>query len=158
MALAADPRLQLPAFDQLQQLATRSTNVSIGAWPLGIAAEIIGQDESTDPELRQLLRGLKGIYVRSYEFAADNMYPSADVEAVREQLSATGWSPLAQIRSHRDAERVDVYVCMSHEKITGLAVVASDRRRFTIVNVVGSIDPAKLGKLGERFGVPDLGG
>ena len=39
-------------------------------------------------------------------------------------------------------------------KILGLAVIASEPREFTIVNIVGSIDIDKLAKLEGQFGIP----
>lgn len=155
MALAAGPQLRLPAFDQLQRIATDSVNVSIGPWPLGIAAAMLDGKDARDAQLQELLRGVKAIYVRSFEFASDNRYSQADLAVVREQLSASEWRPLAQIHSHPD-ESVDVYVCMANEKVSGLAVVASGPRELTIINVVGSIDPQKLAVLEHRFGLPNL--
>ncbi|TLY76556.1 MAG: DUF4252 domain-containing protein [Gammaproteobacteria bacterium] len=103
MACAAGPQLKLPEFEHLREVATQSVNVSIGGWPLGLAAWVADSDNDPDAaEFRELLHGLKGIYIRSYEFASDNMYPSEDVDTVRAQLSAPDWSPVAQIRSgHR---------------------------------------------------------
>ena len=156
MAWADGPQLKLPAFDHLQRVATNAVNISIGPWPLGIAARLLDDNDPGDAEFQQLLRGLRAIHIRSYEFASDNMYSTADVDAVREQLSSSGWNPLAQIRSHRDDERVDVYVCTTHDRVSGLALVASGRRKFTIVNVVGSIDLQKLATLEDRFGLRGL--
>ena len=157
IALAAGPQLKLPEFAHLRQVATESVTVSIGAWPLGLVGRLVASDtDPEDAEFKELLQGLKGIYIRSYEFASDNVYPSTDVEAVRAQLSAPDWSPLAQIRSRRDGEKLDIYVCMSHEKVSGLALLASGPREFTIINVVGSIDPQKLATLERRFGLPHL--
>lgn len=154
--MAEGPRLNLPAFDHLQRIATDSVNVTIGPWPLGMAAGMLDERDKQSAELHELLRGLKAVYVRSYEFACDNMYSKADVDAVREQLSSPGWNPLAQIHSQRDDENVNVYVCMANDKISGLAVVASAPRKFTIVNVVGSLDPHKLALLEDQIGLPDL--
>ncbi|MGH8137629.1 MAG: DUF4252 domain-containing protein [Steroidobacteraceae bacterium] len=156
MALAAGPQLRLPAFDQLQRIATDSVNVSIGPWPLGIAAAMLDGKDARDAQLQELLRGVKAIYVRSFEFASANRYSQADLDGIRAQFSASEWRPLAQIHSHRDDESVEVYVCMANEKVSGLAVVASGPRELTIVNVVGSIDPQKLAVLEDRFGLPNL--
>lgn len=159
MASAAGPQLKLPEFEHLRQVATESVNVSIGAWPLGLAAGLADSDNEPDAaEFGELLHGLKGIYIRSYEFASDNMYPNADVEAVRAQLSAPEWSPVAQVRSAREGEKVDISLCMSGEKISGLALVASSPRTFTIINVVGAIDLQKLATIERRFGVRRPGG
>jgi hypothetical protein len=156
MAWADGPQLKLPAFDHLQRVATHAVNISIGARPLRIAARLLDDNDPQDAEFQQLLRGLQAIHIRSYEFASDNMYSTADVDAVRKQLSSPGWNPLAQLRGHRDDERIDVYVCTTHQRVSGLAVVASGRREFTIVNVVGSIEPQKLATLADRFGLPQL--
>ncbi len=154
VAVAAGPQLKLPAFEQLRPVATESVSISIGPGPLGLAARLADfDDDPADAEFRELLHSVKAVYIRRYEFAADGMYPGADVEAVRAQLTAPDWSPLAQIRGRRDDEKVDIYVCMSNEQISGLALVASGRREFTIINVVGTIDPRKLPVLERRFGV-----
>ena len=42
------------------------------------------------------------------------------------------------------SEDVDVYVCIEDDKVQGLAVIASEPREFTIVNIVGSIDIDKI--------------
>lgn len=159
IALAGGPQLKLPQFESLRHAATDSVNVSIAGWPLGLVAGLADLDgDPQDAEFKELLRGLKGVYIRSYEFGSDFAYPSADVDAVRAQLSAPEWSPLAQVRSHRDGENVDIYVCMSNEKIAGLALIVSGPREFTIVNVVGSLDPQKLATLEKRFGLRHLAG
>ena len=40
--------------------------------------------------------------------------------------------------------------------VLGLALIASEPRQFTIVNIVGAIDLDKLHKLEGQFGVPKL--
>jgi hypothetical protein len=57
----------------------------------------------------------------------------------------------------RDArEDVDVYVRMVGDRIEGLAVVASEPREFTIVNIVGHIDIDKVAMLEGQFGIPKV--
>ena len=157
MALAAGPQLKLPAFEQLRGIATESVNISIGPGTLRLAAGLVDFDNDPgDVEFKQLLHSLKGIYIRSFEFTGDNLYPGDEIEAVRAQLSAPDWSPVAQLRSRPDGEKVDIFVCMSHEKVSGLVLLASGRREFTIINVVGSIDLQQLATVERRFGVADL--
>jgi hypothetical protein len=45
---------------------------------------------------------------------------------------------------------------VADKQAIGLALIASEPREFTIVNIVGSIDLAKLHKLEGQFGVPKL--
>ena len=156
MALASGPQLKLPAFTHLQHLATDSVDISLGPGALGLAAGLLAQGDPADAQVREVVRGLKGIYIRSYEFAGDDMYPAADLDAVRAQLSGPGWSRLTQVRTQRDGEKVDIFVCMTNDKVSGLAVIVSGRREFTIINVVGSLDLHQLGKLEQHFGLPHL--
>lgn len=153
-ALAADPQLKLPSFDRLQRLAVDSVNVTIGQWPLNMAA--LALENSADPrdrELQAVVKGIKAITVHSFKFAADQSN-SSEVDAVRSQLSTPGWNSLAKIRQHGGDEDVDIYVSMDHETVNGLVVITSSARELTIVNVVGSIDPAKLAGIGNRLGLP----
>jgi hypothetical protein len=76
---------------------------------------------------------------------------------VRKQLRAPGWSSLVTVHKRGDdGEDVDVYVCMENDKMMGLAIVAAEPREFTIVNIVGSIDLARISQLGGEFGIPRL--
>ena len=157
LARAANPQLRLPAFDHLQRTATESVNITLGPAPLALAAWVMKNEKGENAAARELLRGLRTIAVRSYEFPEDNMYSQADIDAVRDQLSAPGWTALARVRQrHEDAEDVDIYVSMDNDKVTGLAIVAMSPRKFTIVNVVGSIDPSLLASLEDRLGLPAL--
>ena len=78
------------------------------------------------------------------------------MDSVRKQLSGPGWSALVQVHKRDPQEDVDVYVNMDGELVKGLAVIASEPREFTIVNIVGSIDIDKIGKLEGQFGIPQL--
>ena len=75
---------------------------------------------------------------------------------MRKQLSGPGWSALVQVHRRDPREDVDVYVNMEDDKVKGLAVIASEPREFTIVNIVGSIDVDKIGRLEGQFGIPQL--
>jgi hypothetical protein len=41
-------------------------------------------------------------------------------------------------------------------KANGLAIIASEPREFTIVNIVGAVDLEKLRQLEGQFGIPKL--
>ena len=81
---------------------------------------------------------------RNFTFDADDAYSKADVDSVRKQLAGPGWSALVQVHKREDQENVDVYICMEGDKIKGLAVIASEPREFTIVNIIGIIDIDKI--------------
>ncbi len=157
VALAApSARLVLPDFDALAAKATESVNISLDPALLGLAAGFLDSSKPEDAATKELVAGLKGIYVRSYTFGEDFAYPSGQVDLVRKQLAAPGWQRLVEVNSTKDHTHVDIYVSVDHGAANGLAIIASEPREFTIVNIVGSIDLAKLHRLEGKFGIPKL--
>jgi hypothetical protein len=61
-----------------------------------------------------------------------------------------------ETRSRKSQANVDIYIMVANNQATGLALIASEPRQFTIVNIVGAIDLDKLHKLEGQFGVPKL--
>ena len=59
--------------------------------------------------------------------------------------------------SKKENTNVDVFMLVEGDKVQGLAIIASEPREFTIVNIVGNIDLEQLHDLEGNFGVPKLG-
>jgi hypothetical protein len=152
----ADPLLKLPEFDALSEKASEAVTITLDSALLRMAAQFLDAQDPEDAAARKAITGLKGIYVRSFTFDSDFAYPTADVEGVRKQLSSPGWSRLVEVRSRKERARVDIYVSTDGDKANGLAIIASESRQFTIVNIVGAIDLDTLHKLENKFGIPPL--
>jgi hypothetical protein len=150
------PRLVLPEFSALAQKATESVTITLDAALLAMAGRFMNGNDPQDAATRDILKGLQGIYIRSYTFDKDAAYQQADIDAVRNQLSAPGWNRLVETRSRKSQANVDIYIMVANNQATGLALIASEPRQFTIVNIVGAIDLDKLHKLEGQFGVPKL--
>lgn len=156
LAVAAPPgQLQLPNFDSLTNKATQSVNITLDPSLLGLAAGFLDSGKPEDAATKEIVSGLQGIYVRSYKFDKDFAYPVADVDMVRKQLTAPGWQRLVQVRDKSQAN-VDIYLSVDQGRANGLAIISSQPREFTIVNIVGSIDLQKLHRLEGKLGVPKL--
>ncbi|HLQ08716.1 MAG TPA: DUF4252 domain-containing protein [Steroidobacteraceae bacterium] len=148
--------LKLPEFESLAAKASESVNVSLDSSLLGLAAGFLDPKDPQDAGAKQLIAGLKGIYVRNYTFDRDITYPAAEVEALRRQLAAPGWQSLVKVRKEKDHTNVDIYISVDQGKANGLAIIVSEPREFTVVNIVGAIDLEKLRRLEGKFGVPKI--
>jgi hypothetical protein len=153
---AADGQLKIPEFAGLADKAAESVIITLDPSLLRLAARFLDPSDPQDAAAREAIAGIKGIYVRSYKFDADFAYPKADVDMVRKQLGAPGWQRLVEVRSRKEQQNVDIYLLVEQEKANGLAIIASQPREFTIVNIVGSIDMRKLHELEGQFGIPKL--
>jgi hypothetical protein len=144
---------KLPNLDRLADKAEESTVVTLDKSML----QLIGKFDKDDPDTRKLIAGLDGIYVRSFEFAAEGDYSPADVEAVRSQIQSPPWSRLVGVRSKRHGDNVDVYFKdAGNGQLGGIVVIAAEPRELTIVNIVGTLDLDRLADLGGDFGIPRL--
>jgi hypothetical protein len=151
-----DARLVIPEFDALAKKASESVNITLDANMLSVAARFLDSGKPEDAATRDVIRGLHGIYIRSFTFDKDFDYSQADIAAVRQQLNGPGWMRMVQTRSKANNSNVDIYLMMTDKQASGLAIVSSEPRSFTIVNIVGAIDLDKLHKLEGQFGVPKL--
>jgi hypothetical protein len=152
---AAGPELRIPDFSHLTSRARESTDITLDGFLLRLAKHFAARDEDADGEL-SFLGDIKSVRVRNFEFDSEGAYSRDDIESVRRQLTSPGWSSLATVHKREPREDVDVYLNTADGKILGLAVVASEPRSFTIVNIVGNIDLEKLTRLEGELGIPKV--
>jgi hypothetical protein len=153
---APSAKLVFPSFAGIAQKASESVIITLDPALLGLAGKFLDSNDAQDAATKDILKGLQGIYVRSYTFDKDLAYQQSDIDAVRSQLSAPGWNRLVETRSRKTRADVDIYIMIDNNQAIGLALIASEPRQFTIVNIVGTIDLDKLHKLEGQFGVPKL--
>lgn len=155
-ANAQDSRIQMTGLDHLAAKASQSVDVSIDERLMRVAAKVLSDKDEDEREVKKLITNLKGIYVKSFQFDADGQYLAADVETIRTQVRGPGWSRLVNVTSKRGGV-LEVYLLFNGEQVGGLAVLHTDDRELTVVNIVGPVDLDKLAKLEGQLGVPDLG-
>jgi len=153
---AQDPKIQTASLDHLAAKASQTVDVNVDGRLMKIASKLLSDKDVEEKEIKELVAGIKGIYVRRFEFEADGQYSAADVESIRSQLRGPSWSRMVNVTSKKDGG-LEVYLSFLGEQVNGLAVLATDDREFTVVNIVGPIDLEKLNKLEGQFGVPELG-
>ena len=156
VARAQDSRLQMSSLDHLAAKASQTVDVNIDERLMRLAVKVLSDKDADEKEVKQLVSNLKGIYVKSFEFDLDNQYTAADLDSIRTQLRGPGWSRLVNVTSRKEGN-LEVYLLLNGETIGGLAVVHTDDRELTVVNLVGPVDLYKLAKLEVQFGVPELG-
>jgi hypothetical protein len=154
LGAAQDAKLKLPEFRSLAGKATESVNITLSPWLLHMAGSFIDEKDEDSVATKHLLAGIKSIEVRSYQFAADNAYSAADIDSVRSQL--TGWSQIMQVHHREKSQDVDMYVLIENDMTKGFALISSEPREFTIINIVGSISIEDLPKLQSHLHLPKL--
>lgn len=141
-------------FPGLADRAEEVVDITLDASMLRMAAKFFSGKDADERALRDMVSGLEGIYVRSYEFAKEGEYDRNLVDTIKRQLGPS-WKPLVTVRSKKK-ENVNIYANMRGESITGLVIIAAEPREFTVVNINGPIDIDRLSSLQGQFGIPEI--
>jgi hypothetical protein len=154
---AQDARLNFAMLDSLEAGARDVVEVNIDGKLLDLAKRVtVKVNDEKAKKVGQAISGLKGIYVRVYRFENENEYNMADVDAIRSQLTAPGWEKLADVRSKKNNQKVDVFTMFTGDMMSGVAVVISDSKSIAVVNMIGPIDIEMLAELGGKLNIPNI--
>ena len=149
-------KLQLDQLDALANRASETVDLKLDERLMQTTAKFFSSKDKDDAEIKDLLKNIKGIYVKSFSFEKEGQYSPSEVDFVVSQLRANGWNKILGVTSKKDGENVDVYLNTAGDQINGLAVLSIEPKEFTVVNIVGPVDLEKLSKLEGQFGVPEF--
>lgn len=156
-ANAQNARLRFENLSYLENKATDVVEVNVEGKLLELAKKVLAKNKDEDAKkVAQAISGLQAIYVRVYKFEKENEYNVADVDAIRAQLQSPGWERLANVRSKKNNQKVDVYTMFTGDTMSGVAVVVSESKSIALVNVIGPIDIDLLTELGGNLNIPKM--
>jgi len=153
---AQSARLQIDQLDSLANKASETVDVKLDEHLMQMTAKFFVSKDPDDAEIRELIKGVKGIYVKSFTFEKEGEYSPAEIDSVMSQLRGGAWSKIIGVTSKKDGDNVEVYLNTAGDQINGLAVLSIEPKEFTVVNIVGPINLEKLVQLEGQFGVPYL--
>lgn len=149
-------KIDMSHLDKFAERADKVINITVDEQLLRLAASFLSDKKPDEAKIKELILGIKGVFVKRFEFEKEGEFSLADVDSIRSQLNAPGWSSVANVRSKREGN-YDVSIMSEGSVIKGLAVLAAESKAFTVVNIVGPIDVAKLAELEGKFGIPHFG-
>jgi hypothetical protein len=136
--------IDLSAWDKLAAKAKESSVVNLNSETLAMASSMLPDDKGDSKQLKDVVSKMKGIMIRSYEFAEKGMYTRQDVEAVRKQLGGPGWSKFMEVKD--GDEQVEMWFHKGSDGSGGLTILAAEPRELTFVHINGPADLASLMK------------
>ncbi|MCK5438524.1 MAG: DUF4252 domain-containing protein [Gemmatimonadetes bacterium] len=122
---------------------------------LNLVAKFVKEE---DPELFDVLGKLKLVRVMVFDVTPELAGEiSKATSQTAKQLDDKGWERIVRVRD--EGEHVDVYLKPSadYETLEGIVVmVVGEDDEAIFVNIVGTIDPSDLDKLGSHFDIDGL--
>src|SRR3954468_412612 len=85
-AQAQGVRLNLDNLKQLEAKSAESVDVSLDGSLLELAKNFLDVKKPKQAQIKDAISGIRGIYVRAFEFAKEGTYTPSDVDSVREQV------------------------------------------------------------------------
>ena len=149
----SSPLLLPPAVEkELAARASDVTEVTLNKNMLGFASKFMDGKDKDQAAVRQLIQGLDGIYVRSYEFDKEGQYSMDDLDKLRQSFATSEWSPMVHTRER--GEVTDILVKLVNGEPHGMFILSAERRELSIVLILG---PIRLDQLSELNGIAGLG-
>ena len=146
----------LRILDKLSTGAKSSTNVTLEASMLKLAAQFLGSDDDKDTAaIKSLVANLKGIYVRAYEFDKPGAYSPSDLEPLRAFLRQPQWATIVDVRDGKSSTQLCV-MPTPNNKLGAVALVSTEPTAVTVVYINGTLEMSDVEKLGGSMGIPDL--
>ena len=142
--------------EHLVAKASDFVDVSLNSSMLQFAGKFLDGKDPEEAEVKKMIGRLEGIYIKSFEFKNEGAWSQADLDRVRNQLKAPEWSRIVGTKSSGDQETLEVHVRNQNGKVTGVAILATGPKEFTVANIIGAVDLDSLADLGGRFGLPKM--
>jgi hypothetical protein len=141
-------------FGELEIFARKdlTTEINLEGALLKLVANATSED---DPEFAQLVSGLQAIRVQVAPLASiDPAKVRSRMDQAVHWLDGKGWT--AVVRSREKGEESYIYTKEIQGQIVGLAVLSFDGKEAAVVNIVGRLDPAQIGRLSRGLHVHQL--
>ncbi len=162
LCLAAAGRAQTPEsqpgyvpIEELGLFPRDKLEVEINIGP-PILRMIAAGTQKDDPGFSAVMAGLKSIQVQVFPVKGTDTGPlKARIERAVHWLEGHGWQSTVRVRDQ--GQETYVYLKQTGDRIDGLTLLSLDPKdEAVVINIVGRIDPAELGRLGQSLDVPQL--
>lgn len=162
VAMAAEEYKRHPGYVDFEKMEVfGETDATIEVILKGSLLDLIaGPIRKDDPELADMISKLLYIHVQAFPLdELDIESLEKKVRSVSKELENSGWEVVVRVRDRREDEQVYIYILpnKSDQIISGLVVmVIGDDEEAVFINIVGDLDPAKIGKIGDTFDIHEL--
>jgi len=131
------------------------TEVNIESYLLKMVSNLT---EKNDPELSQMLKGLKLIKVYSFDAnTKDSKQLMSKIDQIDNSLTNKNWDRIVKVKGPEENTNVYIKTTPDQKTIVGLVVMSLEKNgESAFVNIVGNIDMDALARLGDKFDIPSL--
>lgn len=152
------PQIDMKNLQGLESKAEQVVSVNLEGQSLDEGSKLLAIRNGVSKSVKELVKGLKGVYLRRFWFGGKKSYEAADVEPIKKELRRPGWAQMidVNVKNRNKSEAVSVYSYTENDRLTGVTVFSADDQEVTVVNIVGPVDLEALSELGKQMGLPAM--
>ncbi|HWF10360.1 MAG TPA: DUF4252 domain-containing protein [Bryobacteraceae bacterium] len=150
MAAFAQQGFDFKSLDKLGANATESANITLDGNTLKLAAAFL-----SDKDVKDIVTKLKGVYIRSFEFAKPGQYKESDLAPLRAYLKSPQWMKIVDVKEAEETSEIWLRPLATGE-LGGLAIISAETKEVSIVFIEGTLRMSDIGKLSGNLGIPDI--
>jgi hypothetical protein len=158
LAVQLGGQIRITGLEGLAEKARESVDITLDENTLKLFGGFLSAGKSPEHpdqlKLQEMVKGLRSLTVKSFEFDREGQYRTEDLTPIRQQLQAPGWSKIVSVNGPR--EIAEIYTKMENGRTAGFAIIAAEPTELTVVLIDGEIDLAGLAALEGNFGIPEI--
>jgi len=151
-ATASAQQVDLKPLDKFAPLAKETTQISMDESMVKSAAGFLSDKKGDEVAAKKGIEGLKGFYLRSYEFGKDGVFKFEDLKALRDQLKAPEWAVFLQNKAA--GEETEIWMHKTNGMVDGILLISAESTELTVINAIGLTRPEDLAKIGRQLSSP----
>jgi hypothetical protein len=146
-------QINLKSLEKFADKAKEKTEIDMDEAALKSGAGLLNGGKKDEAIAKKSAEGLKGVFLRAYEFDQEKMIKSEDLKPLLDQLKAPEWTSF--LRNKEKNEQTEIWMHHTKGEVDGMLLIALESRELTIINVIGMKNPGDLAKL-KDLGFPTL--
>src|SRR5215471_17928256 len=146
-ASASAQQLDLKLLDQYADKAKSKTEINMDESMLKAASTSLNDKKKDEKIARQSVEGLKGFFLRVYEFENTFELKPEELKPLFDQLKEPNWKPV--LRNKENKEQTEIWMHYTNGVADGMVLVSAEPHELTVINGVGVTNMSDLTALGK---------
>jgi hypothetical protein len=142
--------LNLQSLDKLEAKAKSKTRMDLDESMVKSATGALNEQKADEAAVKKVTEGLKGFFLRAYEFDKEKQYTLDDLKPIRDQLKAPDW--VSMIQTSEDDELVEIWIHRTKGEADGMLLIAAESDELVIIYAIGVKDVSQLTNVGRQLG------
>ena len=146
-ASASAQQLDLKLLDQYADKAKSKTEINMDESMLKAASTSLNDKKKDEKIARQSVEGLKGFFLRVYEFENTFELKPEELKPLFDQLKEPNWKPV--LRNKENKEQTEIWMHYTNGMADGMVLVSAEPHELTVIYGMGVTNLKDLTALGK---------